>query len=276
MEKLEEYYCYNGTQTVWSHYSSTLNCNMKFAIYIPEQATQTRLPVLYWLSGLTCTEQNFITKSGFQRYASENNIIVVAPDTSPRGENVPDNDSYDLGQGAGFYVNASQKPWNVNYHMYDYILEELPKLVENNFPVTDKKSISGHSMGGHGALVLALRNPDIYTSVSAFAPIVSPSQVEWGKKAFSHYLGQDEKNWELYDSVKLILNGYKADNIFIDQGLADSFYKTQLHTYLLEDACNSKQVPITIRYHNNYDHSYYFISTFIEDHIRYHAEKLRE
>ncbi|MDG6882042.1 S-formylglutathione hydrolase frmB [Phocoenobacter uteri] len=274
MEKVESYYLYGGWQEVWSHSSETLDCSMKFAIYLPEQAKEKKLPVLYYLSGLTCTEQNVMTKSGIQRYASEQGVIIVMPDTSPRGEQVADSPDYDLGQGAGFYVNATQSPWNKHYQMYHYILNELPHLIENNFPVTGKKSIMGHSMGGHGALVLALKNPEKYVSVSAFSPIVSPSSVAWGEKAFGHYLGENKQDWKKYDAVNLILEGNSVEHILVDQGLADNFYQSQLKTELLENACKQMNVNIDVRYHQNYDHSYYFIASFIEDHVRYHSERL--
>ncbi len=248
---------------------------MNFGVYLPPKAVTEKLPVLYWLSGLTCTEQNFITKSGMQHYAARHNVIVVVPDTSPRGNNVPDADSYDLGQGAGFYLNATEQPWNVHYRMYDYILRELPDVVMNHFPATARKSISGHSMGGLGALVLALRNPGEYVSVSAFSPIVSPSQVPWGQQAFSAYLGENRKTWEAYDPVSLILQGEKLPEIFIDQGLSDAFYEEQLRTKILERVCNEMNLNASFRYHTGYDHSYYFISSFIGEHIAYHANRLR-
>ena len=274
MELIEHNACFGGTQNIYKHHSHTLNCEMRFGVYLPPTATTEKLPVLYWLSGLTCTEQNFITKAGAQRYAAQHNIIIVTPDTSPRGDDVADIDSYDLGKGASFYVNATEKPWCTHYQMYDYILNELPALIAQNFPVTAKKSICGHSMGGHGALILALKNPSEYISVSAFAPIVSPSQVEWGCKALSIYLGSDKETWKEYDAVELILNGNKVPEILIDQGLADPFYEKQLQTKRLEHACHKMHINALIRYHKNYDHSYYFISSFIGEHIAYHANRL--
>lgn len=276
MDLLEKHACYGGWQQIWQHNAASVNCPMKFAVYLPAQAEQRCLPVLYWLSGLTCNEQNFVTKSGVQRYAAHHGIIIVAPDTSPRGEAIADSDSYDLGQGAGFYVNATQSPWQTHYQMYDYILHELPVLVEQHFPVNGKKSLSGHSMGGHGALVLALKNPQHYLSVSAFAPIVAPCQVAWGKKIFSAYLGDDQAAWREYDAVELIRSGKKIDEIFVDQGLDDEFYPEQLRTGLLQDACNEMGIANNIRLHRGYDHSYYFISSFIADHIAWHAQKLAE
>ena len=265
MELIEQHASSGGWQNVYRHYSQSLNCEMNFGVYLPPKAVTEKLPVLYWLSGLTCTEQNFITKSGMQHYAARHNVIVV----------VPDADSYDLGQGAGFYLNATEQPWNVHYRMYDYILRELPDVVMNHFPATARKSISGHSMGGLGALVLALRNPGEYVSVSAFSPIVSPSQVPWGQQAFSAYLGENRKTWEAYDPVSLILQGEKLPEIFIDQGLSDAFYEEQLRTKILERVCNEMNLNASFRYHTGYDHSYYFISSFIGEHIAYHANRLR-
>ncbi|EMJ9760463.1 TPA: S-formylglutathione hydrolase [Klebsiella oxytoca] len=276
MELIEQHASAGGWQNVYRHNSQTLNCEMNFGVYLPPKAATEKLPVLYWLSGLTCTEQNFITKSGMQHYAARNNIIVVVvPDTSPRGEHVADADSYDLGQGAGFYLNATEHPWNTHYRMYDYILHELPDVVMGHLPVTSRKSISGHSMGGLGALVLSLRNPDEYVSVSAFSPIVSPPQVPWGQQAFTAYLGENKKTWEHYDPVSLILQGAKLPEIFIDQGLSDAFYEDQLRTKSLERVCNEMNINTSFRYHTGYDHSYYFISSFIGEHIAYHANRLR-
>lgn len=275
MEQKEQHLVFGGSQEVWEHQSNVLSCPMRFAIYLPPQAKDKSLPVLYWLSGLTCNEQNFITKAGFQRYAAEQGIIVVCPDTSPRGEDIANDKAYDLGQGAGFYVNATEEPWAKHYQMYDYILEELPTVIREHFPVNGKQSICGHSMGGHGALVLALKNPEFYSSVSAFAPIVSPTQVPWGHKALSAYLGNDQATWTEYDTVRLIENGARIRSILVDQGLADNFYEEQLRTPLLEKACADAGIAADIRYHEGYDHSYYFISSFIAEHIAYHAERLQ-
>lgn len=275
MEQKEQHLVFGGSQEVWEHASEVLSCPMKFAIYLPPQAKDKKLPVLYWLSGLTCNEQNFITKAGFHRYAAEQGLIVVCPDTSPRGKDIADVDAYDLGQGAGFYVNATEKPWAPHYRMYDYLVDELPALIRKHFPASDKQSICGHSMGGHGALVLALRNPTLYTSVSAFAPIVSPSQVPWGLKALSAYLGEDQATWQQYDAVRLIENGARVRSLLVDQGLADNFYEEQLRTPLLEKACADAGIAADIRYHEGYNHSYYFISSFIAEHIAYHADKLQ-
>lgn len=276
MEQKEQYLCFGGSQEVWEHQSSTLSCPMRFAIYLPAQAKEAKLPVIYWLSGLTCTEQNVITKSGFQRYAAEQGVIIVCPDTSPRGDDVADDEAYDLGKGAGFYLNATQEPWAKHYRMYDYIVEELPALIREHFPASDKQSIFGHSMGGHGALTIALKNPEQYTSVSAFSPIVAPTQVPWGHKALAAYLGDDKAAWDEYDTVRLIENGARIPAMLVDQGLADNFYEEQLRTPLLEKACADAGIAADIRYHEGYDHSYYFISSFIGEHIAYHAEKLQQ
>ncbi|WP_432785224.1 S-formylglutathione hydrolase FrmB [Oligella sp. MSHR50489EDL] len=275
MKQVEQHLIFGGSQEVWEHQSKVLSYPMRFAVYIPPQAKDKKLPVLYWLSGLTCDEQNFITKSGFQRYAAEQGLIVVCPDTSPRGEDIADDEAYDLGQGAGFYLNANAEPWAKHYRMYDYIVEELPALIREHFPVSDKQSICGHSMGGHGALVLALKNPELYTSVSAFSPIVSPSQVPWGHKALTAYLGDDKAAWAQYDAVKLIESGARVPALLVDQGLADTFYEEQLRTPLLEKACADTGIAADIRYHEGYDHSYYFIASFIAEHIAYHAAKLQ-
>jgi S-formylglutathione hydrolase len=274
MERIERHACFGGWQEVWQHASATLGCTVNFAVYLPPAAAEKRCPVLYWLSGLTCNEQNFITKANAQRYAAEHGVIIVAPDTSPRGEDVANAETYDLGQGAGFYVNATQEPWAKHYRMYDYVLSELPQLVEQHFPATQARAISGHSMGGHGALVLALRNPGRYRSVSAFAPIVAPSQVPWGEKAFSAYLGDERTSWLEYDTVALVAKAQEKLTLLVDQGLADNFLDEQLRTSLLEEACSAAGHPATIRYHEGYDHSYYFIASFIEEHIAHHAAAL--
>ena len=277
MERIEHRACFGGWQEVYRHRSAVLDCNMHFAIYLPPQAEHGPVPVLYWLSGLTCTEQNFITKAGAQRYAAEHGIAIVAPDTSPRGVGVADADGYDLGKGAGFYVNATQAPWAAHYRMYDYIVDELPALVEANFPVTDARAISGHSMGGHGALVVALRNPGRYRSVSAFSPIVAPSQVPWGEKAFAAYLGDDRDAWQHYDATALV-SGELEERLplMIEQGEADEFLSTQLKPDLLQAACESTGHPLTLRLQPGYDHSYYFIASFIGEHIAHHAAALRD
>ena len=276
MERIEHRACFGGWQDVYRHHSAVLDCDMNFAIYLPPQAQHGPVPVLYWLSGLTCSEQNFITKAGAQRYAAEHGIAIVCPDTSPRGDGVADADGYDLGKGAGFYVNATQAPWAAHYRMYDYIVDELPALVEGNFPVTDARAISGHSMGGHGALVIALRNPGRYRSVSAFSPIVAPSQVPWGEKAFTAYLGDDRDAWRQYDATALVAGGLAERlPLLIDQGDADEFLDGQLRPWLLQDAAEAAGHPLTLRMQPGYDHSYYFISSFIGEHIAHHAAALQ-
>ncbi|XP_037527846.1 S-formylglutathione hydrolase [Rhipicephalus sanguineus] len=269
---------FNGLQKVYSHFSETLKCSMKFAIYLPPKSEVTSVPLLYWLSGLTCTEQNFIQKAGAQRYASEMSIAIVCPDTSPRGCNIEgEDDSYDLGTGAGFYVDATQGKWKANYKMYSYVTKELPALIKENFPVdTTRQGIFGHSMGGHGALICALKNPGMYKSVSAFAPICHPTECPWGKKAFSNYLGEDRAAWEEYDATCLVQK-YKGPPLwlFIDQGKEDNFLKDQqlLPEHLLE-AGQKNGVGITLRMQEGYDHSYFFIASFIEDHIKHHIAAL--
>lgn len=275
MQIIENYRCFGGQQQVWQHDSATLDCPMKFAIYLPDAAQTQKLPVLYWLSGLTCTEQNFITKAGAQRYAAEHNIIIVAPDTSPRGEGVADDAAYDLGQGAGFYVNATQGEWAKHYQMYDYIVKELPKLVDGHFPSNGKQSILGHSMGGHGALTIAFKNPQQYQSVSAFSPIVAPTQVPWGEKALGQYLGDDRVAWQDYDAVALLSAKRPSLPILIEQGDKDSFLAEQLKPHLFCEAADKLGVAYRFNLREGYDHSYYFIASFIGEHIAFHAEYLR-
>jgi S-formylglutathione hydrolase len=274
MKRIEHRKCFEGQQDVYQHESSTLKCSMNFGIFLPKESEQKRLPVLYWLSGLTCTEQNFMTKAGAQQFASKHGIILVIPDTSPRGENIPNDDAYDLGIGASFYLNATEGVWQKNFRMYDYIVNELPQLIEKNFPANDKKSIFGHSMGGHGALTIALKNPDKYQSVSAFSPIVAPSEVPWGQKAFSSYLGEDKETWNSYDTVKLIAKDQSKLHLLIDQGLNDEFLEKQLRPDLLQKICSEKNHPLTLNLREGYDHSYYFIASFIGEHIAYHAKAL--
>ena len=276
MERIEHRACFGGWQDVYRHSSRVLGCQMNFAVYLPPQAKAgAKLPVLYWLSGLTCTEQNFITKAGAQRYAAEHGVIVVAPDTSPRGDEVADAEGYDLGKGAGFYVNATQQPWAAHYRMDDYIVEELPALIEANFPVSDARSIFGHSMGGHGALAIALRNPQRYRSVSAFSPIVAPTQVPWGQKAFAAYLGEDRAAWKAYDATELVKTSAPRLPLLIDQGDADEFLEGQLKPQLFAQAAAEVGYPITLRMQPGYDHSYYFMASFIGEHIAFHAAALR-
>jgi S-formylglutathione hydrolase len=275
VECVEQHACFDGRQEFWKHRSEVLGCEMRFGVYLPPQAKHGRLPVLYWLSGLTCNEQNFIAKAGAQRYAAEHGIVVVAPDTSPRGADVADDDAYDLGQGAGFYVNAIRRPWARHFRMYDYVVDELPELVQSHFPVGDARAISGHSMGGHGALVIALCNPGRYRSVSAFSPIVAPSQVPWGEKAFSAYLGDEREAWKRYDATALVANARERLPLLIDQGGADEFLAGQLKPELLQAACAAAGYPLTLRLQPGYDHSYYFIASFIGEHIAYHARALK-
>mgnify|MGYP003393201614 CR=1 FL=1 len=276
MEKTKSYKQFDGYTNYYSHASSTVGGKMNFAAYIPPQAKQGKVPVLYWLSGLTCTEENFITKSYAQIFARKFGMVVVAPDTSPRGAGVPgEDDSYDLGTGAGFYVDATSAPWAKNYKMYSYITQELRLLVEKEFPVDGKRSgIFGHSMGGHGALVLGLRNPDIYRSISAFAPICAPMKAPWGQKAFTAYLGENKQDWAQYDASQLVLSAKVKTPLLIDQGLDDEFLKEQLLTEDLEKNCRASGYPATVRRHEGYDHSYFFISTFIEEHFAFHAKVL--
>ncbi len=267
---------FGGWHKRYRHRSTATACDMTFAIYLPPQADQGQpLPVAYWLSGLTCTDENFMQKAGAQRVAAELGLVIVAPDTSPRGEGVPDDPdgAYDFGMGAGFYLNATEEPWARNYRMYDYVTEELPRLVEANFPVSDRRSIFGHSMGGHGALVCALKNPGRYQSVSALAPITNPSQVPWGQKALGRYLGSDPAQWKKWDTCELIAHASERLPLLVDQGEGDEFIQ-QLRPEALEEAAAAVAHPLTLRRQPGYDHSYYFIASFVEDHLRYHAEAL--
>ena len=280
MQRIEHRACFGGWQDVYEHASATLGCTMRFAIYLPPQADVSHpqhgpVPVLYWLSGLTCNEQNFITKAGAQRYAAEHGIAIVCPDTSPRGDDVADAEGYDLGKGAGFYVNATQAPWAAHYRMHDYVVEELPALVEANFPVTASRAISGHSMGGHGALVLALRNPGRYRSVSAFSPIVAPSRVPWGEKALTAYLGGDRATWSAWDACALVEQASEKLPLLVDQGGDDEFLDGQLRPQLLQAAAVAAGHPLQLRMRPGYDHSYYFIASFIGEHVAHHAAALR-
>ena len=252
---------------------------MVFGVYLPPQAEQpgARLPVLWYLSGLTCTHANVTDKGGFQRVCAELGIIFVAPDTSPRGEGVPDDPAYDFGQGAGFYLDAVEQPYAANYRMYSYLTDELPELIAASFPADmARQGITGHSMGGHGALTLALKNPGRFRSVSAFAPIVAPSQVPWGEKALSLYLGEDRSAWRRYDSIALIEDGGRVSELLVDQGTAETFLERELRPELLEAACRDAGMPLTLRLQEGYDHSYFFIASFMEDHLRWHGERLRD
>ncbi|EOE1184021.1 S-formylglutathione hydrolase [Proteus mirabilis] len=275
MNNVERHACFGGWQEVYQHTSTTLNCEMKFAIYLPPMEDGQKYPVLYWLSGLTCNEQNFITKAGAQQYAAQHGVILVVPDTSPRGENVADDSAYDLGQGASFYLNATQAPWDSHYKMYDYIVNELPKLIETHFPANERRAISGHSMGGHGALMIGLRNLSRYYSISAFSPIVAPTQVPWGQKAFSAYLGDDMAQWQQYDTIELLNKTQQTVPIRVDVGLDDPFYQQQLQPERLAQVCDKKQFACCLNLHQGYDHSYYFVASFIGEHIAFHAKHLK-
>ncbi|QOL24987.1 S-formylglutathione hydrolase [Thalassotalea sp. LPB0316] len=275
LEKLSENKAFGGIHQQYRHQSASNKCQMRFAIYLPPKALAgEKVPVLYWLSGLTCSDENFMQKAGAFRVAAELGIAIVAPDTSPRGEGVPDDDNYDLGQGAGFYVNATQAPWAEHFQMYDYITQELPSIIEQHFPVTQKKSISGHSMGGHGALMIGLRNSDAYQSISAFSPIVNPENCPWGRKAFTAYLGEHEQDWRQYDSCELLKANKRIVPTLIDQGDADQFLTEQLQTPTIVSLAQQFDLAMQIRMQPGYDHSYYFISSFIEDHLRFHAQNL--
>lgn len=268
-----------GWHKRYRHRSAVLGCDMVFAVYLPPQAEQgEELPVLYWLSGLTCTDENFMQKAGAQKMAAELGLIIVAPDTSPRGADVPDDPdkAWDFGLGAGFYLNAVQQPWARHYRMYDYVVQELPALIEANFPVSDKRGISGHSMGGHGALICALRNPGRYQSLSAFAPISNPSNCPWGEKAFSRYLGEERSRWREWDACALLAEATEKLPILVDQGDRDDFLDSQLKPEALKAAAHAAGHPLTLRMQPGYDHSYYFIASFIDDHLRHHAAALRQ
>jgi S-formylglutathione hydrolase len=267
---------FDGWLETYTHASSSCGRPMTFSLYLPPQASAGKVPVLYWLSGLTCTHENFVTKAGALEHAAKLGLAIVAPDTSPRDNGIDGEDNdYDLGTGAGFYVNATREPWSKNYRMYDYITAELPELLAKDFRLDgDRNSISGHSMGGHGALVISLKNPGKYKSVSAFSPICSPSRCPWGEKIFSAYLGDDKAAWEGYDAALLIEGGATSLPILIDQGEADDFLKEQLQPKLLEAACKKSGVPLDLRMRKGYDHSYYFIATFIGEHMRHHAKHL--
>ncbi|HYW17161.1 MAG TPA: S-formylglutathione hydrolase [Allosphingosinicella sp.] len=276
LETISQACAFGGTQLACRHSSRETGTDMTFGIYLPPQAQAgAPLPVLWFLSGLTCTHANVVEKGQYQRVCAELGLILVAPDTSPRGPDVPDDPDYDFGQGAGFYVDASQEPFAANFRMYSYVAAELPDLVASEFPADmERQAITGHSMGGHGALTLALRNPGRYRSVSAFAPIVAPSHVPWGEKALGRYLSPDRGAWRAHDSVALIEDGARLPEILVDQGGADGFLDSQLRPQLLEAACRDAGIPLTLRIQQGYDHSYYFISTFMEDHLRWHWQRL--
>ncbi len=275
IEQTESIKEFGGYLNRYVHDSDSCHCRMTFSVYLPPQAEQGPVPALYWLSGLTCTDDNARVKAGAQRYAAEHGIALIFPDTSPRSDDAPDEpDRYDLGQGAGFYVNATQPPWNTHYHMYDYVTQELPALIEAELPlIPGQRAISGHSMGGHGALICALKNPDMYQSVSAFAPICNPIHCGWGKGCFGAYLGDDTEAWKAYDATELVKAGARVGDILIDQGTADEFYdEGQLLPENFQQACNDAGQPLTLRMQDGYDHSYHFIATFIGEHIARHAK----
>ncbi|MDG5496575.1 S-formylglutathione hydrolase [Niveispirillum sp. BGYR6] len=267
---------HGGIQGVYRHQSSATGTPMVFSVFTPPQAVNGRkLPVLWFLSGLTCTHANVTEKGEFRRLAAELGLVIVCPDTSPRGDGVADDAGWDLGQGAGFYVDATEAPWAPHFRMWTYVTEELPALVTRHFPVDmDRQGITGHSMGGHGALTVALRHPGRFKSVSAFAPIVAPTQVPWGQKAFPTYLGSDKAAWLRHDAVALIEHGALVPEILVDQGTADGFLEGQLRPHLLEAACQKAGIKLTLRMQEGYDHSYYFISSFMDDHLRWHGERL--
>jgi S-formylglutathione hydrolase len=281
IETLSETSCFGGRIGFYRHTSSSNNCDMRFSVFVPPQALQGKVPVLTFLSGLTCTEENFMVKSGAQRVAAMLGMMLVSPDTSPRGEGVPDDpdDDYDFGLGAGFYLNATQEPWSANYQMYDYITKELPPVIFDHFPGDpERHGLTGHSMGGHGALTIGLRNPDMFRSLSAFAPICTTLHSPWGQKALAYYLGDDKSTWQDHDACEVARRSgsvTKYDRILVDQGADDPFLAEQLKPELLEAACKESGLPLELHIHKGYDHGYYFISTFIEEHLRFHAERLR-
>ncbi|MEM9061720.1 MAG: S-formylglutathione hydrolase [Pseudomonadota bacterium] len=274
MEIVSENKAFGGVQGVYKHASEATGCDMTFAVYLPPQAADTRVPCLWYLSGLTCTHENAMTKAGAQGWAAQHGIAVVFPDTSPRGEGVADDEAYDLGQGAGFYVDATEEPWAPHYKMYSYIVQDLQKLLTGQFPVdADRQGITGHSMGGHGAITLALANPGLYRSVSAFAPIANPTSADWGRKQLSAYLGEDEATWATHDATWMVRERGWSRDMLIDQGADDQFLDL-LKPEALAGALAETRIPSAMRMQAGYDHSYYFVSTFMEDHVRWHAERL--
>ena len=276
IETVSESKCFGGTQGVYRHRSSVTGTDMTFAVFVPEHAPGAKLPVLWWLSGLTCTHVNVMDKGDYRRARAEHGIVFVAPDTSPRGDEVPDDEAYDFGKGAGFYVDATQAPWAKHFHMRSYVEQELPPIVAENFPVDmNRQGIAGHSMGGHGALTVSLRKPGRFRSTSAFAPIVSPMNCPWGEKALGGYLGDDRAAWRAYDACALIEDGARLPELLVDQGTADNFLDTQLKTHLLDEACRNVDMAATIRLQEGYDHSYCFVSTFMAEHVAWHAERLK-
>jgi S-formylglutathione hydrolase len=279
LELVSSHACHGGEHRFYRHDSKTIGLPMKFSVYLPPQAAHGRVPALFYLAGLTCTEETFAIKAGAQQYAAQHGLALVAPDTSPRSAGVPgETDAWDFGVGAGFYVDATEAPWSTHYRMYSYVTDELRRTVSAELPIDGARlGIFGHSMGGHGALVLALRNPDVFRSVSAFAPIAAPMRCPWGEKAFSGYLGADRETWKRYDASELVARADArkfAEGILIDQGLADQFLTTQLNPEVFEVACEAAGQPLTLRRHLRYDHGYYFIQSFIEDHVAHHARVL--
>lgn len=277
METLSTSKAHGGVQGVYRHASTATGTDMTFSVYVPPHDEGARLPVLWYLSGLTCTHANVTDKGEYRAACAEHGVIFIAPDTSPRGDGVPDDDAYDFGQGAGFYVDATEQPWAEYFHMRRYVEDELPALIAAEFAVADlsRQAITGHSMGGHGALTVALRNPDRFRSVSAFAPIVAPSRVPWGEKALGGYLGDDRAVWCRYDACAMIEDGARIDELLVDQGDADNFLAEQLRPELLAEACATAGIDLTLRMQPGYDHSYHFISTFMADHVAWHAERLK-
>ena len=279
MDTLSEARSHGGRQLVVKHASAATGTDMTFSIFLPAQAAQAeageKLPVVWYLSGLTCSHANVTEKGEYRAACAEHGLILVAPDTSPRGEDVPNGEGYEFGQGAGFYVDATQEPWAKNYRMWTYVAEELPALVAAEFPADmSRQAITGHSMGGHGALTVALNHPNRFRSVSAFAPIVAPSQVPWGQKALTGYLGENRTAWRRHDAVALIEDGARMPELLVDVGTADPFIENELRPELLEGSCEEAGIALTLRRQPGYDHSYYFISTFMADHLRWHAERL--
>lgn len=274
MKYISKAYSFEGKQLVCSHQSAVNNCEMTFAIFIPPKIKNP--PVLWYLSGLTCSHLNVMEKGEYRKKAAELGMAIICPDTSPRGENIPDEkDNWQFGSGAGFYLDATESPYDKNYNMYSYIIDELPGVIEKYFDIDmSRQSIFGHSMGGHGAIVMALRNPKKFKSCSAFAPIVEPSSASWSSEAFKKFIGLDQSNWQKYDSVALVKNGYYFPEILVDQGDADSFLEEGLRPWLLEDACKNTNINLKLRMQPNYDHSYYFISTFMADHLNWHRERI--
>ncbi|MCW1383544.1 S-formylglutathione hydrolase [Novosphingobium sp. KCTC 2891] len=276
MEQVSANRSHGGTQSVHRHQSAATGTPMTFSVFVPDHAPGTKLPVLWYLSGLTCTHANVTEKGEYRAACAEHGVIFVAPDTSPRGDDLPDDEAYDFGKGAGFYVDAVQAPWAANYRMRSYVEQELPDLIAAHFPADmARQGITGHSMGGHGALTVALRNPDRFRSVSAFSPIVSPLNCPWGEKALGGYLGPDKTTWRAYDACALIEDGARVPDLLVDQGEADGFLEGQLKTHLLAAACEKAGQPATIRMQPGYDHSYYFISTFMAEHVGWHAARLK-